>query len=345
MPKVNIKDIALKAGISKTAVSFAFNNPTRLSDTTLKHILAIAEEMGYSPNPVARSMSTGRTGAIGLLVPQPINEIVRNPHFPEFVEGIGEVCTLSGLSLMLVPPLKGSMRRAIDNAAVDGFLTLGLEEDKATMVVVRQCRVPFVTIDSDPIEGIPAINVDDNGGANQAMQYLLELGHRNIVILAIRSGKQARYQEYVGTLGARMRGYLTALDKYGLTINGRSVHLLECISTEDGGVEGFKALWRFRNKPTAIIAMSDIIAIGVIKAATASGLNVPKDLSVLGFDDIALASLIHPALTTVSQPSIEKGRQAASLLVKLIESTVEPSHQILPTQLVIRESVCPPNHG
>lgn len=342
MPKVNIKDIALKAGISKTAVSFAFNNPSRLSDATLKHILSIAEEMGYSPNPVARSMTTGRTGTIGLLVPQPINEIIRNPHFPEFIEGIGDVCTLSGLSLMLVPPLKGSMRRAIDNAAVDGFLTLGLEEAKATMVVVRQRRVPFVTVDSDPIEGVPAINVDDTGGASQVMQHILAMGHRHIAILVIRSGKQGHYKEYVGTLGARMRGYTSMLDQFNLHIDGRTVRLLECTSSEAGGMEGFQALWRSRNRPTAVVAMSDIIAIGVIKGATAAGVSIPKDLSVVGFDDIALSSLIHPALTTVSQPSIEKGRQAATLLVQLLDSTVEPTHQILPTRLVLRNSVSSP---
>ncbi|GAP12490.1 transcriptional regulator, LacI family [Longilinea arvoryzae] len=342
MPRVNITDIARKAGVSKTAVSFAFNNPSRLSEATVQQILAIAEEMGYSPDPVARSMSTGRTGTIGLLLPQPLPEIVRNPYFPEFLEGIGEVCTHSGLSLMLVPPLKGSMRRAIVNAAVDGFLTLGLEESKATMVVLRQRGVPFVTVDSDPIEGVPAINVDDAGGACQAMQHVLALGHRQIAILAIRSGKQGHYREYVGTLGARMHGYLQALEEYGLTINGRSVRLLECASTEEGGMESFQTLWKSRHHPTAIIAMSDIIAIGVIKAAASAGQQVPRDLSVVGFDDITLASLIHPALTTVAQPSREKGEMATRELVKLIESNSQPIHQVLPTRLVERSSVCPP---
>ena len=137
MPKVNITDIALRAGFSKTAVSFAFNNPSKLSEVTVRHILEVAESMGYAPDPVARSMTTGKTGTIGLLLPQSIPEMIRNPYFPEFIEGIGEVCNHSGLSLMLVPPLKGSIRRAIVNAAVDGFLTLGLEQTKATMVVFK----------------------------------------------------------------------------------------------------------------------------------------------------------------------------------------------------------------
>src|SRR5450759_2634184 len=102
----NIKDIAEKAGVSKTAVSFAFNNPNRLSEATVQQILKIAEEMGYNPDPVARSMSTGKTGTIGLLLPQPIPEIIRNPSMPEFIEGIGEVCNEASLSLLLVPPLK-----------------------------------------------------------------------------------------------------------------------------------------------------------------------------------------------------------------------------------------------
>lgn len=342
MTRVNIKDIAQKAGVSKTAVSFAFNNPSRLSEATVQQILAIAEEMGYSPDPVARSMSTGRTGTIGLLLPQPMPEIVRNPYFPEFLEGIGEVCTHAGLSLMLVPPMKGSMRRAIVNAAVDGFLTLGLEEYKATMVVLRQRGVPFVTVDSDPIEGVPAINVDDAGGACQAMRHVLAMGHRQIAILAIRSGKQGHYREYVGTLGARMHGYLQALEEYGLNVNGRSVRLVECISSETGGIEGFQSLWKSRHHPTAIVAMSDIIAIGALKAAIAAGLQVPRDLSVVGFDDITLASLIQPALTTVAQPSREKGEIAARELVRLLESNLEPLHQVLPTRLVERATVCAP---
>jgi DNA-binding LacI/PurR family transcriptional regulator len=342
MARVKIKDIAEKAGVSKTAVSFAFNNPAHLSAETVKHILSIAEEMGYSPDPVARNLITGKTGAIGLLVPQPIPEIIRNPFTPEFIEGIGEVCTQEGLSLLLVPPLKGSMQRAIGNAAVDGFLTLGLEESKSTMVVLRQRGVPFVTVDSDPIEGIPAVNVDDEGGARLAMQAVLAAGHRQIAILAIRSGKQGHYREYVGTLRNRMNGYLAALAQYGLKLDGRKVRLVECVSTEKGGEAGFQKVWKSRHRPTAIVAMSDIIAIGAMKAAHQAGLCIPEDLSFVGFDDIPLASLITPGLTTVAQPLHKKGRIAAEILVAFIGGRLDPTHQLLPTQLVSRQSILPP---
>ncbi|MEX1143331.1 MAG: LacI family DNA-binding transcriptional regulator [Anaerolineales bacterium] len=340
MTRVNIKDIAEKAQVSTTAVSFAFNNPARLSKSTVKRILNIADEMGYTPNPLARNLSTGKTGAIGLLVPQPIPEIIRNPFMPEFIEGIGEVTTHKGLSLMLVPPLKGSIERAIVNAAVDGFLTLGLEESKSTMVVLRQRGVPFVTVDSDPIVGVPAINVDDEGGAKAAMQAVLEAGHREIAILSIRSGKKGHHQEYVGTLRNRMNGYEAALGEFGLKLNGHKVRLLECVSTEKGGEDGFQRLWNSRYRPTAVVAMSDIIAIGAMKAARQTGLQVPNELSFVGFDDIPLAELFTPGLTTIAQPLRQKGSLAAELLVDTIAGhSALGGHHVLPTRLVVRQSL------
>ena len=338
MPRVNISDIAEKAGVSKTAVSFAFNYPTRLAAQTLKHILLVAEEMGYSPDPIARSMLTRKTGTIGLLLPQVIQEIAQNPYFSDLLAGIGEVCSHHGLSLMLVPPLKGSMRRAIDKAAVDGFLTLGLEESKTTMVVLRQRNIPFVTIDSDPIDNIPAVNVDDRKGAYEVMMHILNLGHRRITILPIRSGKQGHYEEYVGTLGARMQGYRQALAEFGLQPGSREIKVLECPNTEPGGREGLRSILSSRHPPTAIVAMSDIMAFGILQEARASGVKIPGALSVVGFDDNLLSRLINPQLTTVSQPGVEKGQLAASLLLRNLMGEEDLSQIVLETNLVLRES-------
>jgi Transcriptional regulators len=340
MKKIGINDIAIKAGVSKTTVSFAFNNPERLPEQTVERILKTAEELGYSPDPIARSMSTGHTGTIGVLIPQSIPDVIRNPFIPEFLEGIGEICTREGLSLMIVPPLKGSMKRAIENAAVDGFITLGLEEYKATMIVLRQRGVPFVTVDSDPIEGIPAVNIDDESGARAAMTYMLQQGHRNIAILAIRSGKEGHYEEYHGTLHFRMSGYLQALADFGLTLDKSHVRLVEGICTEEGGQESFHSIWKWRQRPTAIVAMSDIMAIGVLNAAREAGVST-HELSVIGFDDIPMSSFVNPALTTVSQPRCTKGRLAAEMLLNYINGQIEPIHHILPTELVLRKSVLP----
>jgi DNA-binding LacI/PurR family transcriptional regulator len=131
---------------------------------------------------------------------------------------------------MIVPPLEGSVRRAISVAAVDGFLTLGLELFKSTMMVLSQREVPFVMVDGDPIEGVPAVNVDDVSGAYAIMNYVLQTGHRDVAILGIRSGKDGRYQEYTGTLRRRMEGYLNARQ---LSASNwiRGDQLIECSST------------------------------------------------------------------------------------------------------------------
>ncbi len=340
MPKVTIKDIAQKAGVSITSVSFAFNNPNRLGEETVQRILEVADELGYIPNPIARSMTSGRTGTLGVLVPQPLPEMLRNPFLFDFLEGVGEICTRDGFSLMLIPPLQGSMKRAIEYAAVDGFLTLGLEEHKSIMVFLRQRNVPFTTVDSDPLEGVPAVNVDDEPGASSVMEYILENGHRHIAIVSIRSGKEGRYDEYVGTLRNRINGYKKAFAKYGLEIEGSGVTLLESSSTtKSGGKKIFDELLKLKPLPTAVVAMSDIIAIGILEAAREAGISIPDEISVVGFDNIPIASLVCPSLTTVSQPIRQKGRTAADLLTQVIQGDSVSSHIMLPTELVIRESV------
>jgi len=342
MPKITINDIAKKAGVSKTSVSYAFNDPGRLPKETVQRILEIAKEIRYVPNPIARSMTTGRTGALGVLLPMSIPEIIPSPFLSEFLFGISEVCTEVGFSIMLVPPIMGSMEQAISNAAVDGFITLGVEENTEAMVMLRRRNIPFITVDSDPIAGVPAVNIEDEVGARAVMDYVLKAGHRNLVIIAIKSETPCRFQEYVGTLRQRMNGYLSALENFDLELDGDQVRLLECESTVSAGQEIFKHLWNSQTKPTAIVAMSDVIAVGIISAAKEQGVRIPADLSIVGFDDIPIASIVFPALTTVSQPIYGKGELAATLLIQNIKGKHKDAHHILPTKLIIRESVRPP---
>jgi len=342
MAKITISEIARRAGVSKTAVSFAFNYPERLSEETLSRILAVADEVGYAPDPVASNLKTRRTGCIGILVPQPLPIMTRNPYLLTFIEGVGEVCHESGMSVMLVPPLKGNLRRAIVRAAVDGFLTLGLETFRGTMVVLQQRGVPFVMVDSDPTPDIPCVNIDDEAGAYAAMAYALRLGHRQIAILGIRSGHHGDYHKYAGTLQRRVAGYARALGEYGLSLDMPGIQLLECECDTAGGYEGMQTLWQSRWRPTAIVAMADVIAIGVMQAARELGLRIPDDLSLIGYDDLEASSLTCPALTTIRQPTAEKGRVAAQLLLQHIEErSLAAEHIVLPVELVERESFRP----
>jgi len=339
MTKVTIAEIARRAGVSKTAVSFAFNYPERLSEETLQHILAVAKEAGYAPDPLASNLKTRRTGCIGILVPQPIPIMTRNPHTLAFIEGVGDVCHETGLSLMLVPPLRGSLRRAIVRAAVDGFLTMGLETFKGTMVVLQQRGIPFVMVDSDPTPGIPCVNIDDEAGAYAAMSYALQHGHRDIAILGIRSGHHGDYQKYAGTLHRRVTGYAQALNEFDLSLEDPGIRLVEVECDANGGYEGFTTVWQSRWHPTAIVAMADIIAIGALRAARELGVCVPDDLSLIGYDDIEPSALTCPALTTIRQPTVEKGRVAAELLIQRIErEETLAEHITLPVKLIERQS-------
>lgn len=339
MAKVTIDAIAKKAGVSKTSVSFAFNNPGRLSEATLNRILEVAEELGYSPDPLASNLKTGRTACLGLLVPQPIPVVVRNPHICELIEGVGEVVHDFGMSLMLVPPVKGNLRRAIVRAAVDGFLTIGLEPFRKTMKVLHQRGVPFVMIDSDPTPGIPCVNVDDEMGAYMAMQYILRHGHRRIGILGILSEYGGRFKEYPGLLKRRVDGYLRALDEVGLTIDNETIRLVECNVVPEDGYRAFRRLWRTQHPPTAIVAMGDILALGALQAARELNVNIPGDVSIIGYDDTVFSPLVEPPLTTIRQPTADKGREAARLLLDLIEGNeIESEHIVLPVELIERQS-------
>lgn len=346
MPRATIKDIADRAGVSKTAVSFAFNKPEQLSEATLKRILTVADELGYSPDPTASNLKTRRTGCIGLLVPQPLPPIARNPHMLAFIEGVGETCHDAGLSVMLVPPLKGNLRRAIIRAAVDGFLTLGLETFRGTMQILQQRGVPFVMVDSDPVPGIPCVNIDDEQGAYAAMAHVVSMGHRQIAILGIKSGYHGNFDEYAGTLRRRIKGYLRALETASLSIDHRHVRLIECDCEPEGGYSAFHALWSIKWHPTAIVAMADVIAIGALRAANELRVRVPGDVSLVGYDDIPASRLTCPPLTTVRQPIVEKGQGAARMLVDLIDHRdAEPEHVVLPVELIPRASCQPPGFG
>ena len=339
MAKVTISQIAKEAGVSKTAVSFAFNDPSQLAPTTVEHIREIAERLGYTPDPIARSMTTRRTNALGLLLPQDIATSMSNPFFTQFIRGMGKVCHRAGLTLMLVPPLWGSMMKAIPHATVDGFVVVGLEVDRGEIQLMRRRDVPFVMVDSEAPEDVPSVNVDDRSGACAIMRHVLGQGHRRIAIVCMWSGKAGNIAEYTGTLAARLAGYREALEEQGLGLDAPGITLVEAPVSWEGGQDVFQQLWSASSRPTAVVAMSDIIAIGIMDTAKAHGLQLPRDLSVAGFDDVPDARLVLPGLTTVRQPVEAKGELAADLLVAALEKKHRITHHLLPTELIIRQSV------
>jgi alanine racemase len=240
---------------------------------------------------------------------------------------------------MLVPPLWGSVLKAIPHATVDGFVVVGLEVDRGEIQLMRRRDVPFVMVDSEAPEDVPSVNVDDRSGAQAVMRHVLAKGHRQIALVCIESGKAGHVEEYTGTLAARLSGYRAALAEYGLSLDDPGVRLVEAPTSWEGGQAAFEQIWNANERPTAIVAMSDIIAIGLMDAAKTHRLHLPRDLSVAGFDDLPDARHMRPELTTVRQPVEEKGRLAAEVLVAALQKENGVKHHVLPTELVIRQSV------
>ena len=335
-------EVAARAGVSKTAVSFAFNAPTRLSEGTLRHILEVADELGYVRDPAARMLRTRQAHAIGLLVPQDLPDVLANPYFAHFMGGIGQVCAREGLSLLVVPPLAGSMLEAIPSAAVDGFVVSGLDTDRGELRALRRRGSPFVLVDSDEMPGVSWVGIDDYQGARSVMEFVLSQGHREIALLVLgsRSDPGGRYPAPVQR---RLAGAIAALETSGLSLKSRSVRLVEVLATHQAGGDAFRRLWAARRRPTAVVAFSDIVAIGAMHAARDLGVDVPGQVSIAGFDDIAEAQWVHPALTTVHQPIEAKGRLAAEYLVDTVAAggTVDVRRPLLHVALVVRDSVGP----
>lgn len=335
--KVRIEAVAQKAGVSPTAVSFAFNNPHRLNAQTVVRILETANELGYSPNPHARALLARSVGVIGILTPQSLPSIFANPFFAAFHEGVGRVCDEHNLSLLTISSVSSSLTQASANAPVDGLIVVGLDEGHNEIELLHRRKMPFVIVDGDAAVA-PSINVDDEGGACEAASYLLRRGHRDIVCLTFEMDYSAIHPDKVYGVGQRrLEGYKRAFREAKVPWSDDCLFPTFAIAT--AGSEVFQTLWNAGKRPTAVLAIADIIAIGVLQAATAIGLRMPDDLAVIGFDDIPQAMWTTPTLTTVHQPIMEKGEIAAQQLLSLISGEIPAELKIqLPTKLALRQS-------
>lgn len=348
MARPRIDDVARHAGVSKTSVSFAFNQPDHLNAATRERILASAAELGYRPSPIARRLTSRRTDQIGLVVPQSTHDIFANPFLPELIRGIGDVCDQEGIAVVIVPPVGGSIARAVDSALVDGLILLGLVANHPELEKVRRSGTPLVGLDVEEWEGVDVIALDDALGAAQAAEHLRAFGHRDVAVVLIAQHPDSPVDEHHGISARRLAGIRKG---FGLpphadrSADGTTrLRMLTGGVSEEGGRAIFAELAADGTMPTAVMTMSDVTAIGVMAAATDAGLSIPDDLSIVGYDDIPAASWTTPRLTTVHQPIRDKGRRAALQLVHAIRFGAEhvPVVEILPTRLVVRGSTGPP---
>jgi alanine racemase len=342
-----IADVAREAGVSKTAVSFAFINPDRLSTGTASRIREIADSLGYRPHPVARMLTQRQTMTVGVLTPQALAVIFSNPFFPLFSEGVAHVAEELGYGLHFISPLRGSLASALSRATVDGVVAIGLSAAHPEVEQIRGEGLPMVLVDSEDLPEHSSVVVDDGSGARSAAEHLLELGHRDILVVAVEGPQDGEVEPVAagsgseGVTGRRLGGYRAAFVAAGLELAPEAV--VAGRASIEGGASAFQQAWSHGLRPSAVLGMSDAMAIGAMGAARELGLRVPDDLSVVGFDDVDLAAHVDPALTTVHQPIRQKGSDAVRLLLAEVErrDAGRREHLRLATRLVIRGSTGP----
>lgn len=329
-PRVTLADVAREASVSVMTVSNALNRKPGVSERTRLRVLEAATRLGYVPNMAARGLAGGRTHMVGVL----INDLTVQ-WASEVVAGIAEVTSDRSLELLISATYRDSTREAerislLGQGLVDGLILVSPVLEAPALELVSRLRVPAVVVDPRRLATpLPNVTVSNYLGARSAVEHLLDLGHRAIAIV---SGDDS-----FDSARERLRGYADALAARGVAVDPALV--LAGDYTQARAREEATELLRSDRRPTAIFATSDGAAFGVMDAARSIGLQLPSDLSIVGFDDIPAAATAYPALTTVHAPLRDMGRLGAGLLLALLDDPEGPAEsRELPTRLISRES-------
>ena len=341
-------DIARLVGVSSATVSNAFNRPDQLSTQLREKILATARSLIYSgPNPAARMLRMGFSGTIAVVYPYPLRRPFEDAAAASFLGGVADACAEKGLALLLLQGGEDSLK-IIRTAAVDGLIVFSMPKDDVTLRTITDRALPLVIVDQPRLPKIPLVGIDERASARACAEHLRALGHKRFAIVTFKLGGD----EYCGYIDRnrvknscyelnrlRVSAYLDVLDRGGPDV---SVRIWEWHrSNEEGGRIAGESLLKEHPRPTAILAASDRLAIGVIEAARSCKFRVPQDLAVTGFDDIPAGKFTTPQLTTIHQPMAEKGRLAVASLMR----ENGPLRIIVPTKLIIRQSSDPSTLG
>ncbi|MYL18657.1 substrate-binding domain-containing protein [Halobacillus litoralis] len=329
-----IKDIARTAGVSVTTVSRALNGYSDVSEKTRKKIKKIAEELEYSPNSLARSLVMNQTKTIGLLVSGITREGSKDNIVYEVLTGINEYCGQVEYDLVLFntntsKQKQKSYTQLCRERRVDGVIIQGIKTEDPYLMEVVESDIPCVLVDI-PIEGesVGYVSSDNIKGAFDAVTHLIERNHRKIAMV------NGHEQAFVSQ--ERLKGFRQGMIDNGLDI--REEWIVNGHFEEERAEEAAFQLLSEYEDITAVVCASDLMALGVMRAARRIGKRIPEDLSVTGYDDIILASYVTPALTTVGQDTFEIGSSAAALLINMLEGKTQNRHMSVGHQLEIRQS-------
>ncbi len=328
-----IRDVARVAQVSMSTVSHVINGTRYVAPKTRERVLQAMAELNYSPNRLARSLRNNRTLTLGVLLPNSAN-----PFFAEVLLGIENVCFERGYNIIMGnasddPQRELEYLQVLLSRQVDGILLISTGAYNESLALLASHETPVVMVDrTADIPTVDEILTANKQGGLLATEYLLGLGHRRIGCITGPS--------YLTPSAERVEGYAEALEAAGiavdaaLVVNGDFLH--------ESGYRACQQMLALPDPPTAIFACNDLMAVGAICALHEAGLAVPDDVSVVGYDDIPLASYTVPRLTTIAQPAREIGQLAAErLIARLQHNSTPPAHQRLPVHLVVRDSCKP----
>ncbi|MBW5444713.1 catabolite control protein A [Cohnella sp. CFH 77786] len=332
---VTIYDVAREAGVSMATVSRVVNNNPNVKPQTRKKVYEAIERLGYRPNAVARGLASKKTTTVGVVIPD-----IANANFAEVARGIEDIANMYHYNIILsnADKRKDKEIRVVNTLLekqVDGLLFMGGVVTDEHLQAFNTSNVPIVLCATTDEKGtMPSVDIDHEGASFDAVTKLIEEGHRDIAMIS------GTLQDPAGGY-ARFQGYKRALEKAGITYREDYVRVGNY--RYESGVEATEYFLHLSDRPTAIFAATDEMAIGSIHCLQDAGLTVPEDVSVISVDNSRMASMVRPLLTTVAQPMYDIGAVSMRLLTKLMKKeSVENARVTLPHELIMRRSVAAP---
>jgi DNA-binding LacI/PurR family transcriptional regulator len=347
---VKLRDVAEAAGVSQGTASNVWNRPELVREEVRERVLSAAKALGYGgPSPKGRLLRAGKANAIGVAAGEPLDYFFSDPWARRLMAEVARVCNDRGAGLALVSVAGGRhLAWSIESAIVDGFL-LRCGGPELLVEITQRRGLPFVALSLDTEEpDVPAIDIDDFGGAREVARHILALGHRRVAVLGIGLGPgpdrvapdQVRATRFVN-VRERALGYWAALAEVGIGEEEVPVHAV--LNDGENVAEALALLFAGPGPhPSALLAMSDKVAMVALHALASRGIDVPGQVSVVGFDDVPEAAMAKPPLTTVAQPFAAIAERAVAAI---LDGPIPKGREVLPLELVVRGSSGPPPSG
>lgn len=345
--------IAQRVGVSRATVSNAYNRPDQLSTALRERIIATAKQLGYAgPDPVARSLATKQAGSVAFMLCEGLSSAFSDPALSIMLDALSATVDNEERSLLLLPGTSegGPRARSVMRAQTDVAVAYSLPDNAPALAAVAERGLPLVVVDQPDVPGSARVRVDDVGGAALAARHVASLGHRRVGILAFGVSAdgvrgpldpQRLATAHFRVSLDRIAGYLEGLAEHGIVAD--AVPIWEAPgSGRELGREGARWLLGLEPRPTAVLCMSDELALGAIRAANELGLAVPAEVSIVGFDDTPAASWSDPPLTTVRQDLVAKGRQAGELALRMLNGARPGKTVTIDVELEVRGSTANP---